>query len=263
MPVSPSTTRSSSPPTAVATTGRPWAIASRQATPKPSRLDGQATTAARAYSCCSSSCGTKPCAPGIGPAEAVAGDDEVQVASPPRRARARPSPATDGLHRAPRRLGFRADLGRQVDAARDDPDLARAERPQPGRRGRGTRRSRAARREAHRAPARGHARRWRRPSPTPGRRTACRCGPRPSRPEASGRAGGLLRQHGRRARSSQAAPGRTGRARAGGAGCRAPRGRTRSRSVRNCCGPITSTSTPRERTCSTASATKRPAASPG
>src|SRR5581483_3877693 len=63
-PVSPSATRSSSPPTADATTGLPYAIASAQATPKPSRLDGHATTAARSYSRPSSSCGTKPSACG-------------------------------------------------------------------------------------------------------------------------------------------------------------------------------------------------------
>ena len=63
-PVSPSTTRSSRPPTAPATTGRPYAIASAHTTPKPSRCDGHATTDARSYSAPSAWCGTNPSAPG-------------------------------------------------------------------------------------------------------------------------------------------------------------------------------------------------------
>ena len=65
MPVSPSTTRSLRPPTAVATTGLPYAIASRHVTPNPSRRDGHATTAAPAYSRSSSGRGTGPLAWGI------------------------------------------------------------------------------------------------------------------------------------------------------------------------------------------------------
>ena len=215
MPVSPSTTRSSSPPTAVATTGRPWAIASRQATPNPSRLDGQATTAARAYSCCSSSCGTKPCAPGTcprsGPSPATT---RFRSPRPPRPARARPFPARGVRHRGPRaarpprrpRGGRSTPLGttRTSRAPSDASPIGEVVE---------TPRSRAARREARHARTREHARRSRRPSPTPGRRTACRCGPRPSRPEASGRAGGPRRR--RAARTKLASSAGTNRAEPG------------------------------------------------
>ena len=65
------------------------------------------------------------------PQRSVPGDDEVQVGS-------RLNELEHALLRRQtsciqdlRRLGFRADLGREVDAARDDPHLARAERPSP------------------------------------------------------------------------------------------------------------------------------------
>ena len=78
-PVRSSSTRFTRPPTALATTGFPLAIASAQTIPKPSLREGQTTIAACAYRRSSSSRDMKPCACGQEPAEgAVPGDDQVQ-----------------------------------------------------------------------------------------------------------------------------------------------------------------------------------------
>ena len=112
-------------------------MASAQTTPNPSRCDGHATTAARAYSRSSSSCGRNPSAPGTSSRN---GPSPTTTSRSPSAARDELADALLGREPARvedlRRLRLVPHFGRQLDPAGNHPHIRRTETSRLVRQGR-------------------------------------------------------------------------------------------------------------------------------